>query len=275
MEVAANGQYDRHMGRIERRRQMKEDQKRIARGLDVHNQDADELAALMRVLHQRVQTSIERRTVSPLMEFVCSNLTAGAKHIASVPTACVQGCSHCCNIWVEASAPEVFFTVKQMDVSRRASAIKAVEAACRQTAGASFEARAAMLTPCPLLQDNACSVYADRPLVCRTAVSADAEICRRSLILFSGEDIPIALPWIALRNNYRVALEGALFHAGLAHESREWNESLRIALNDDHAESRWLAGIDVFAGLPMPQDTATFTHPHWRALYVHAFGASP
>ena len=241
----------------------------------MRNQDADELAALMRVLHHLVQTSIERRSVSPLMEFVRSNLTASAKHIASVPTACLRGCSHCCTLWVEASAPEVFFTVKQMDAAQRARAIQAVEAACSQTAGVSFEARAAMFTPCPLLKDNACSVYADRPLVCRTAASTDAELCRRSLVLFSGEDIPTPLAWTSLRNNYRVALEGALFHAGLPHQSREWNESLRIALTDDKAEGSWLAGRDVFAGLPMPQDTVTFAHPHWRALYDHAFGSFP
>ncbi|WP_309660953.1 YkgJ family cysteine cluster protein [Sphingomonas sp.] len=263
------------MGRIERRRQLKDDQKRIARGLDVRNEDADELAALMRVLHQLVQTSIERRSVSPLMQFVCSNLTAGAKHIASVQIACVRGCSHCCNLWVDASPPEVLFTVKQMDAAQRSRAIKAVEAACSQTAGASFEARAAMLTPCPLLQGNECGVYADRPLVCRTAVSQDAEICRRSLLMFSGEEIPTTPQWTALRNGYRVALDGALFHAGLAYQSREWNESLRIALVDIDAEANWLAGRDVFAGLPMQQDTATFAHPHLRSLYVHAFGSLP
>lgn len=272
MARSANGHYDWRMGRTERRRQLKEDQRRVARGVDVRNQDADELAALMRVLHQLVLTSMERRSVNPLMEFVSTNLTAAERHIASVPTACARGCSHCCTLWVEASAPEVLFTVKQMDASQRARAITAVETACGQTAGASFEARAAMLTPCPLLQDNACTVYADRPLVCRTAASTDAEICRRSLILFSGEDIPTPFAWTSLRNNYRVALEGALFHAGLPHQSREWNESLRIALNDENAEASWLAGTDIFAGLPMPQDSITFRHPHWRALYVHAFG---
>ena len=262
-----------HMERSDRRRQLREDQKRVARGLDVRRNDADELAALMRVLHQLVQTSIERRSVSPLMDFVWSNMTAGARHVASVRTACASGCSYCCNLWVEASAPEVLFTVKQMNEVQRASARKAVDAACVQTAGASFEARDAMLTPCPLLEGTLCTAYANRPLVCRTAVSTDAEICRRSLIQFSGEEIPVPLPWTSLRNCYRVALEGALFHAGLPHLSREWNESLRIALRDSTAEAKWLAGADVFAGLPMKQDTVTFTHPHWRALYDHAFGA--
>lgn len=261
------------MGRSDRRHQLKDDRKRIARGLDVRRNDADDLAALMRVLHQLVQTSIERRSVSPLMDFIWSNMTAGTKHVASVPIACASGCSHCCNLWVEASAPEVFFTVKRMRSAQRAGALEAVERACAQTTGASFEARIGMVTPCPLLKGHVCGVYADRPLVCRTAVSTDAGVCRRSLIEFSGEEIPVPLPWTSLRNCYRVALEGALFHAGLPHLSREWNESLRIALNDDSAEARWLAGADVFAGLPMPHDTVTFEHPHWRALYDHAFGS--
>lgn len=261
------------MGRSDRRRQLREDQKRIARGLDVRKNDADDLAALMRVLHQLAQTSIEQRSVSPLMEFVWSNMTSGAKQIASVSTACASGCCHCCNVWVEASAPEVFFAVKRMDTAKRAGALEAVEAACVQTVGVSFERRAGMLTPCPLLEGSLCSIYADRPLVCRTAVSTDAEICRRSLIHFSDEEIPVPLPWTSLRNCYRVALEGALFRAGLPHLSREWNESLRIALHDDGAEAKWLAGADVFAGVPMPEHTVTFAHPHWRALYDHAFGS--
>jgi hypothetical protein len=266
---------DQTKGRSERRRLRKDDQKRIARGVDVRRNDADDLGALMRVLHGLLQTSIERRSVDPLMEFMWSNLTRGAGHLAGVRTACASGCSHCCNLWVEASAPEVLFTVKRMDAARRAIALEAVEAACAQTAGVGFEERVAMLSPCPMLKGNLCTVYAERPLVCRTAVSTDAETCRRSLIQFSGEDIPVPLPWTSLRHNYRVALEGALYRAGLPHQAREWNESLRIALGDSDAEARWLAGADVFAGLPMPRDTVTHTHPHWRAIYAHAFGSLP
>jgi hypothetical protein len=35
-----------------------------------------------------------------------------------------------------------------------------------------------------------------------------------------------------------------------------------------------LAGEDMFAAVPMQQDTQTITHPHWRALYAHAFAPS-
>jgi hypothetical protein len=254
---------------------LRDDERRIARGVDVRRNDADDLAALMRVLHHLVGKSIERRSVSPLMDFVWSNLTAGAEHVSSIRIACASGCSHCCNLWVEASAPEVLFTVGQMDVLRRKSVLQSVEAACSRTAGASFEERATILTPCPLLEGDMCTIYAERPLVCRTAASTDAELCRRSLIHFSGEDIPVPLPWTSIRNNYRVALECALHRAGLPHQAREWNESLRLALTDETAEPRWLAGVDVFAGLPMPRDTVTTTHPHWRALYAHAFGSLP
>ena len=204
---------------------LRDDERRIARGVDVRRNDADDLAALMRVLHHLVGKSIERRSVSPLMDFVWSNLTAGAEHVSSIRIACASGCSHCCNLWVEASAPEVLFTVGQMDVLRRKSVLQSVEAACSRTRlGASFEERATMLTPCPLLEGDMCTIYAERPLVCRTAASTDAELCRRSLIHFSGEDIPVPLPWTSIRNNYRVALECALHRAGLPHQARESNE---------------------------------------------------
>jgi hypothetical protein len=70
-------------------------------------------------------------------------------------------------------------------------------------------------------------------------------------------------------------LEGALIRAGLAHRYREWNESLRLALADSDAETRWLAGADVFAEMPSTGAPPTFNHPDWRTLYVNAFGSFP
>jgi Fe-S-cluster containining protein len=264
------------MGRAERRQQEKEYRRRVeSRGLDVRQLDAHEIVALMRVLSDRVRISIRRRSVNPLMDFIYSNLMGGAKLIAAAPIACRKGCSHCCNIWVDASAPEVFYTVNMIAPEQRERAIAAVETACAQTGGVSFDDRGQMVTPCPLLEGDLCGVYADRPLACRTAVSADAEICRRSYRHLSGEDIPTPAIWMMLRQGYCIALEGAVQHAGLAHDFREWNESLRVALHTPDAEANWLAGADVFAGLPMPSVPATFEHPQWRAIYVEAFGAEP
>jgi hypothetical protein len=263
------------MGRAERRQQLKESEKRLAAGLDVRRRDGRDLVALMRVLHDRAELSIRKRTVRPLMEFIYANLGGGAKHIFETHIACARGCAHCCTVWVEASPPEVFYAVAAMDPMVRARALGAVEETCSQTAGLPYEARDSMRVPCPLLENDACSDYSGRPIACRTAVSTDADVCLRAYRLLSGEGIPVPVVWTGLRQGYSVALEGALIHAGLAHRYREWNESLRVALSDPDAEARWLGGADVFEGAPSTSAPATFNHPDWRTLYLQAFGSFP
>lgn len=263
------------MGRAERRQQLKESEKRLTRGLDVRRRDGRDLVALMRILHDRAELSISKRSVRPLMEFVYANLAGGAKHLSETKIACTRGCAHCCTVWVEASPPEVIFAVAAMDSPLAERAVAAVERACGQTAGLSFETRDRMRIPCPLLEGDECSHYAGRPIACRTAVSTDADICLRAYRLLSGEGIPVPLTWTGLRQGYSVALEGALIRAGLAHRYREWNESLRLALSDRETEARWLSGADVFATASSTNAPPTFNHPDWRTLYMQAFGTLP
>jgi hypothetical protein len=263
------------VGRAERRQQLKESEKRIAGGVDVRRRDGRDLAALMRVLHDRVELSIRKRSVGPLMEFVYANLSSGAKHVSETQIACARGCAHCCTVWVEASPPEVLYAVAAIDPALRARAVEAVATACTQTAGLSFEARNTMRVPCPLLESDACSNYSGRPIACRTAVSTDADICMRAYHLLSGEGIPVPIVWSGLRQGYSIALEGALIRAGLAHRYREWNESLWLAMSEPDAEARWLTGSDVFAKAPSTNAPPAFNHTDWRTLYIQAFGTYP
>jgi Fe-S-cluster containining protein len=263
------------MGRAEYRRDLKEDQRLIAAGLDATQLDGRQVVALMRVLRDKLRTCIERRSVTPMMYFIAASLDQGAKHLSELSVACRRGCSHCCHIWVDALAPEVFYALKSLKPQERLRAQEAVEQACGTTLGRSFDARAGMITPCPLLLGNECSVYNARPINCRTAVSVDAEICRRSYREGAEEDIPTPFVWIALRQGYGVALEAALRHAGLAHRSSEWNESLRLVLAEPDAEARWLGGKDVFSSVPRVAGVEIFDHPLWRGMYEEAFGESP
>ena len=132
-----------------------------------------------------------------------------------------------------------------------------------------------MVTPCPLLEDNVCTAYGSRPIVCRAAVSADADACRRSYIDLSGENLPVPTVWRTLGRCYAVALEGAILQAGLVPTAREWNQSLQAALQNAEAEARWFAGEDVFQGLPRASSSSVFETPSWAAIYREAFGALP
>lgn len=238
---------------------------------------AMEMSALMRLLGERTQASIARRSVDPLMEFVYSSMTEGSRFIAHIPVACRKGCSFCCNVWVDATPPEVLYTVKKMPPEQKQRAFEAVERACAQTSGVSFEDRLGKVNPpCPLLAgDRACSVYEDRPVACRTLVSTDVEACKQTFIDGSDEGFPGLKVWLTLRDSYARALEGALLFSGLAWQAREWNASLNIAMDSPDAEGRWLAGANVFAAAPMSPAPATFDNPLWRSIYEQAFGVAP
>lgn len=261
--------------RAERRRQRREDAKRITRGFDARFPAGGQVVALMRALDARLQICIRRRSVTPLMEFVYSSISSGERLIGDVRIACRRGCSHCCHSWVDAGPAEVLFAVKAMGKGQRQRAIETVERMCGQTAGKEFEERSTMVTPCPLLQDHMCTAYEARPIVCRSAVSADADACRRSYLEQSGESIPVPSLWRTLGQAYAIAIEAAVLHRSLVATAREWNESLRLALSDPTAEGRWLSGEDVFRGLPCASASRTFANPSWAAVYREAFADNP
>jgi hypothetical protein len=263
------------MNRADRRRQLREDEKSITRGFDARQPAAGQVVALMRALDGKLKQSIKRRSVGPLMEFVYSSITGANRLVGDVPIACGRGCSHCCHTWVDASPAEVLFAVRSMSPGQRASAARSVEAICGRTGGQPFVERSRMVTACPLLKDDVCSIYTARPIVCRSAVSVDEGACRRSFLKLSGESIPIPTVWRTIGQGYAVALEGAILHSGLVPTEREWNESLKAALADPSAEARWLGGEDVFAGAPRAFEAGRPGAPSWAELYRQAFGSLP
>ena len=103
--------------------------------------------------------------------------------------------------------------------------------------------------PCPLLHDNLCSVYSARPTVCRKHTSFSVSACIADYEGRGGE-IPIRRFDQEIFECCAVALlvgmrlwderQGAVF---------ELSGALRVALQDPHAEQKWLAGEAVFAGV--------------------------
>jgi Fe-S-cluster containining protein len=264
------------MEMAENRRRVEADEARIADGLNALAPNADELVSLIRVIRDKVQTSVERHSVEPLMAFVYDNLTAGTRSVENVPIACGRGCAFCCmNTWIEVTAPEVIFTVKNLPEAQRERATEAVLRACSRTEGITLEERVKLAVPCPLLEQGVCSIYQVRPVACRLAVSADSEVCRRSFLEHSGEGIPVPAPWGPLRQGYRVALEAALLNAGLDWNMTEWNSALRSVLEDEGVEAAWLRGERVLAQIQRLHRPSFFQTPSWASLYVEAFGEPP
>lgn len=248
-----------------------QDRKRIAKGIDPGAFDADAFVLLMRVLREKLDQSIRRGSVTPLMHFTYEHFEKSASRLSDGKMACRRGCSHCCKIWTDAYAPEILFVAKQFSASTGIQPASLIKDTGEFSSKVSFEQRDNLPIPCPLLIEDSCSVYRFRPLNCRTAVSLDEAACWKAFI--EGHDIEIPLPpgWSNLGQAYSMALKGAILHAGLAYEPYEWNSALKLAMEGSNLEKRWLNGENVFDDSPVAMPGLAFTHPVWRNLYDAAF----
>jgi hypothetical protein len=252
--------------------QIQADERLVARGLDVVGRSGAEVIALMRVLHQRVLDSQGIGSVAPLIEFLQSNMDQSALRVSHVKIACARGCAHCCNRWVTVVAPEVIHVVKSLG-ARRAAAEAAVQQSLLRTRGKHHHERGVMVAACPLLgADAACTVYGERPLTCRTGTSLDAGACQRAYTEMTGEAVTYPSVFAGMRLGYSLALAGALRHAGLSHNPCEYHNALQRVMTQPQSEAQWLAGADIFAGLPQDPAGDPFQMPENRALFEAAFG---
>jgi Fe-S-cluster containining protein len=88
---------------------------------------------------------------------------------------CKAGCDHCCHFQeILVSTTEAVLVVRHierhMSAAQRAAAVAAIRAS-----GTTGDRRD---TPCALLHDGRCSVYASRPMACRSYVSLSEPSCR-------------------------------------------------------------------------------------------------
>lgn len=137
-----------------------------------------------------------------------------------------------------------------------------------------MDAAARMRTPvsCPMLENDLCTIYESRPLVCRFAASANEAICRRVFREASGENIPTPLRNLKGRGAYVMALALALRRASLPHHYYEFNAALARALERDDSERAWLRGEDIFADVGR-DPTDVLSHLQAPILYHQAFEA--
>ncbi|HEX3665963.1 MAG TPA: YkgJ family cysteine cluster protein [Rhizomicrobium sp.] len=259
------------MDRSERRRQLKADSKLIANGLDPINNPQQQIPSLMRVLAEELRAARGAGSIDALMTFFYENMSQSMRRLRSVPLACGKGCSHCCVSWVAVSAPEALFVRNAIPAAKMAATRESVSRMSQLTFGKSPHERLAMAVPCPLLIDRICSVYAHRPIVCRTAVSINAEVCERSFIRHSGEPIPSPAWFTVIRMSYDLALCGAIRHEGLSLISCEFNSALKSVLENPLAEQQWLSGENVLVGLQEDPNGDPFRDSTNQQIYAAAF----
>jgi Fe-S-cluster containining protein len=198
-----------------------------------------------------------------------SVITSTVDELLDIPIACRKGCSHCCHTWVSATAPEVLHIAKLIK-ERGGAVIENVRITHEQTKEYDFDTRAEHPHACPLLENDTCSIYKSRPMTCRLAASADAEICARTYHNITNEDVPTPMMYVVSRNSFAIAMAAGLRKAGLPDHAYELNAALARALETEDAERRWLAGEDIFSDVRRDPEGA-LSDPQAQHLYQHAF----
>ncbi len=252
----------------DRRRQAREDEALLERGLDPRSQDVAPLLALMRRLHDHLEKARRTHDLAPLLDYLYGRMKGSLAAIRNVKVGCKRGCWFCCTTWVDATPPEIIFAMR--GVRRESAKGRRAAAAFAEFGAMPYAERSQTVTPCPMLEDHACSIYEDRPALCRAAASTDAAACQKTFLML-GDD-PFLAPEVYVRTgtDYSLALAAALKQAGLNHRTLELMGGMARVLATDNAEARWLDGEDIFAGLQTgPYDV--FAHPHHAALFRAAF----
>jgi hypothetical protein len=258
------------MNRAERKRQARDDEKKVSRGVDLTNRSQDQTIALTRLVHAQFERAKRESNVDAPIRFLYSKVSETLAGAGRIELACAKGCGHCCHGWVSASAPEVLYAVKEIRRRNDANVFAAIAGAAHATRNLSAAERIGRPTPCPLLKDGACSIYEWRPMLGRIMASTDAASCKRGFLEQSGEPLPIPAPFLAARGVFGVVMVAALKQAGLSYHFYEFNAALEAALSRDDAESAWLRGEDVFAGVQRSQDDIA-SRPHVVQLHSRAF----
>ncbi len=192
---------------------------------------------------------------------VASNGVRGARDDARrrklplAPTACAEGCAHCCHLHVSLSAPEAIVLatfLRETKTDAELATLRArIEATAARVRGLDQAARVGI--PCPLLEGTACGAYPVRPLVCAAANSLDAAACARAVETGVGE-LPIEPLQYGTIRGVQTALAVALSARGLDMGRHELAQSLAIALAHDDAAERFLDGERLFAAVTSAGD---------------------
>lgn len=166
---------------------------------------------------------------------------------------CKPGCSYCCHFRIEVVAPEVFILARRLSTLPK-ERLEVLSERLRDHADKAQGVRRENFSlTCSLLEDGRCSVYEDRPSICRKYLSLDVEECKKPG-LSAPEDGEIVLKSSALINGTREAYA----KAKLPLQVHELGQALLIALTDPTCEQRWYDGEVVFPVIPeaeMPAST--------------------
>ena len=196
--------------------------------------------------------SARLRTVLALLKFLGfgrAQQTIDQVMAEAPKVGCKEGCAYCCYQCVAVTIPEALLVAAHLadpEDPRRRAVLARAETIAEQSA----TERLRPGRPCPLLVNDRCSVYEDRPLMCRSVIAGDAEQCRAALesILAGRGDLPVEsftnAQYFILGD--QAGIRGICKDMGLQHDLVELSEAVAAILRDPGIVDRWVAGEHVF-----------------------------
>jgi Fe-S-cluster containining protein len=177
---------------------------------------------------------------------------------------CKSGCAWCCYQNVEVTIPEAILIAAHIaaDDPRR----QRVAEAAATLGGLDDSARARAGKPCPLLVENRCSVYDDRPLMCRGMMAADAERCRHAYEAATGGNDDTSVEIFPVAQYFmlgdQAGMRGILKDMGLQYDLVEMTRAVAAILADPDIVERWLARERAFGpGIVLVDQSAPAAAP--------------
>ncbi len=167
------------------------------------------------------------------------------------PIACGARCPWCCHVKVNLSAPEALRIADHVrahkTATEQAEILARIVATDAETRGRTTLERAAAPRPCPLLEDDNCSVHPVRPFACRGANSFDATVCKRAVTERAPQMVPAYAPQLRVASIARGAITFGGAAGGIDARPLELVAAMRIALERPNARERWSGGMPVFS----------------------------
>jgi Fe-S-cluster containining protein len=164
---------------------------------------------------------------------------------------CAAGCVSCCHLMVVGTPFEILSIARLILETRTADEIESLKVRLQRIAAIPLDpaARVGARTSCALLESGRCSVYENRPSVCRMTLSQSRAACDACLRAGAG-----SIPYIAEPSKIAAVMQMGIDYAivtrrRLSTEGAELSRALLVALADYQGTlSVWLDGKDPFPG---------------------------
>lgn len=235
-----------------------------------------ELAALVAMIDEAMSSNAPGSSARAVKRMVAVQDRTNANASFRNEVACRKGCGLCCNLYVSATAPQIFTIA---DHIRRtapdlAADVARIEVADARTRGLDGRGRFMNKAICAFLVDNVCSIYPVRPSACRGLLSRSLDACERAYSGEMDENVGAIDTANLIRNACDEAFWAVLHKRGFKLAGYELAHAVLVALADENAEARWYQGEDIFA--PVAADPMTNVGANdellWHSLWNAGHG---